>query len=263
MTSNRAQDAGVAAAAERPASPPNGQRTVSAVLPAYNEAENLPGLLRDLARVLPAVAGDYEIIVVDDGSTDATPQVVSRAQQADTHVRHVRHAANQGYGAALASGFQAAVHDLIFLTDGDHQFDVSEIRLLLRELEAGADFAIGYRARRQDHLLRRLNGWGWNLLVRLLFGYTARDVDCAFKLFPRSAVAQGLPRSRGAAFSAEFLVRARRRGYRISEVPVTHLPRRAGRATGARPSVILRAFREILRVWWELRRDPAAVPRPG
>jgi hypothetical protein len=122
-----------------------------------------------------------------------------------------------------------------------------EINKLLPYIDR-ADLVIGYRAKRQDPFHRRLNGWGWNMVVALFFGYTARDVDCAFKLFKREVLNHIHILSRGAAFSAEFLIRARRAGYRVVEVPVTHLPRTAGSPTGARLHVIVRAFRELFRV---------------
>jgi hypothetical protein len=122
-------------------------------------------------------------------------------------------------------------------------------------LTAHADLIAGYRSPRRDPPHRLLYGWGWNFLVRLLFGYTVRDVDCAFKLFEREIMDHINIQSRGATFSAEFLVRAKRAGYKIAEVPVSHLPRLAGRPTGARIDVIVRAFRELVRVRLALWRE--------
>jgi hypothetical protein len=153
---------------------------------------------------------------------------------------------------------------LIFMTDADRQFDVSEIERFLPALDAATDLAIGWRERRADPPLRLLNAWGWKLLVNGLFGYTARDVDCAFKLF-RRRVWQGVTvHARGATFSAEFLVKARRLGFQVKELPVRHLPRTAGTATGARLDVIARAFRELFQLWLhldaELAEDRRALP---
>jgi len=124
----------------------------------------------------------------------------------------------------------------------------------------GYDMAIGYRAPRRDPTLRLLYGWGWNWLINLLFGHTARDVDCAFKLFKREVWTSLQVKSRGAMFSAEFVIRARRKGYHIAEVPVSHFPRVAGRPTGGRPDVILRAFKELLLVRWQLWNDMRRLP---
>ena len=229
--------------------------SISAVLPAYNEEAIIADTARSVAAVLQGLVADYEVIVVNDGSRDGTADRVRAVAAENPRVRLVEHAVNRGYGAALATGFDAATKELIFLTDGDKQFDVREVREFLPAL-ATADLCVGYRQPRRDPLLRRLNGWGWNRLVRLLFGYVARDVDCAFKLFKREVWEAVAVESGGATFSAEFLIKARRAGYRITERRVTHLPRPAGRATGARPDVIARAFRDLFRLRLRLHREP-------
>jgi glycosyltransferase involved in cell wall biosynthesis len=214
-------------------------------MPAYNEEANVEPMVHEVLQAVQPVASDLEIIVVDDGSRDRTADKV-RALEAQYPgiVRLVQHPRNQGYGAALYTGFLSAKKDWVFLTDCDRQFDVREITKLLPYTDR-ADLVIGYRAKRQDPFHRRLNGWGWNFVVALFFGYTARDVDCAFKLFKREVLDEFHILSRGATLSAEFLIRSRRAGCKIVEVPVTHLPRTAGSPTGARLHVILRAFREL------------------
>jgi len=219
--------------------------SISAVLPAYNEEDNLPRTTRAAVKALERLTTDFEVIVVDDGSRDGTAAVARRLAEEMPQVRLVPHAVNQGYGQALATGFDAATKDLIFFTDSDGQFKLDEIERLLAHIDE-ADLVIGYRAPRRDPYIRWLNALGWNTLVNLLFGYAARDVDCAFKLFRREVWTSMQVQSRGATFSAEFMVRARANGYRVVEVPVTHLPRLAGQATGAKPKVIIRAFRELI-----------------
>ncbi len=219
--------------------------TISAVLPAYNEEKIIADSATSMAATLAGLTDDYEVIVVDDGSRDATRQIVESLSAQNACIRCVNHSVNRGYGAALGTGFAAATKELIFLTDGDKQFDAREVAGFLPHIEE-ADLVIGYRAPRMDPPMRRFNAWGWNLLVRLLFGYVARDVDCAFKLFRRSILEDVRVESIGATFSAEFLIKARRRGYRFKELQATHFPRTAGKATGAKPSVILRAFRELI-----------------
>jgi glycosyltransferase involved in cell wall biosynthesis len=245
--------------------------SISAVLPAYNEEAIIADTARAMAGVLRELVDDYEVIVVVDGSRDATAARVEAVAAELPNVRLVHHAVNRGYGSALATGFSAATKDWIFLTDGDKQFDAREIASFIPQME-GADLVVGFREPRRDPLLRRLNGWGWNLLVRLLFGPVARDVDCAFKLFRREVWEAIHVESGGATFSAEFLIKARRAGFRLRERRVTHLPRTAGRATGARPDVILRAFRYLFRLRVSLppRTAPTAalaaygrVPPPG
>jgi glycosyltransferase involved in cell wall biosynthesis len=194
------------------------------------------------------------------GLYDDGKKGVRRLTEPELRLRVVTHQRNCGYGAALASGFDAASKDLIFLTDGDKQFDVDELNDFLPLLD-GADLVIGFREPRADPLIRRLNGWGWNTIVTLLFGYTAKDVDCAFKLFRREVWTSLNVHARGATFSAEFLVKARRLGYVIREHRASHYPRPAGQATGAKPAVILRAFRELLRLRLSLERDLAQAAR--
>jgi glycosyltransferase involved in cell wall biosynthesis len=212
-----------------------------------------------VAEALRRLTDDFEIVVTDDGSGDRTGESLARLQRAcpDLPLRVVTHARNRGYGAALASGFDAARKDYIFMTDGDKQFDVAELAGFLPALERRADLVIGWRRKRADPPMRLLNAWGWKLLVNGLFGYTARDVDCAFKLFRREVWESVAVRSRGATFSAELLVKARRLGYRVVELPVSHFPRTAGSATGARPAVIARALVEVARLRLTIDRDLA------
>ena len=221
--------------------------SISVVLPAYNEQEVITNTVRAVDAAVSALVDDFEIIVVNDGSRDATAERLTALQATCSRLRIETHPENRGYGAALASGFDAARKDLIFLTDGDKQFDVGELADFLPEMDAQTDLVIGWREKRADPPLRLLNAWGWKLLVNTLFGYTARDVDCAFKLFRRSVWESLAVYARGATFSAEFLIKARRLGFQVKERPVSHLPRTAGSPTGARPEVIVRAFIELFR----------------
>jgi glycosyltransferase involved in cell wall biosynthesis len=250
----------------------DGQRTplsISAVLPAYNEEAIIERTVRHVAEVLRSLASDFEVIVTNDGSRDATGAVLAdlQAREPALQLRVVTHERNRGYGAALASGFDAARKDLIFLTDGDKQFDVGELERFAPEMDARTDMLIGWRKNRADPPMRKLNALGWKLLVNTLFGYTARDVDCAFKLFRRQVWESLTVYARGATFSAEFLIKARRLGFRVRELPVNHFPRTAGSPTGARIDVIVRAFVELFRLWRNLDRqleqDPRAGARPG
>lgn len=226
---------------------------ITAVLPAYNEEEIIEESVLRVAAVLEALTDSYEIVVVNDGSRDRTALVLARIQleRPSAHLRVVTHPQNQGYGAALASGFDAASGDMVFMTDGDKQFDAAELAHLLPALDDEAELVIGWRRHRADSPVRLLNAWLWKQLVNLLFGYTARDVDCAFKLFRRAVWQSMTVESRGATFSAEFVIKARRRGFRVVERPVTHYPRETGRPTGAKPRIILRALRDMI----YLRRD--------
>ncbi len=232
--------------------------SISLVLPAYNEADNIEPLIAEAVPALEANAEDYEIIVVDDGSKDDTAAVTRRVMETNPRVRLVQHPKNQGFGAAVFSGFTHAVKDWIFYTDADRQFVLSELARFVPLMDQ-ADLIAGYRAPRRDPPLRVLYGKGWSLLCTLLFGYTVRDVDCGFKLFRREIIERlaSQIQSRGATFSIEWLVRAKRAGYRFVELPVTHRPRVAGSQTGANLKVIGRAFRELVRFRLQLWREGA------
>jgi glycosyltransferase involved in cell wall biosynthesis len=222
--------------------------TLSLVLPARDEARNIAASLERARAVLGRLTKEYEILVVDDGSRDATAEIAARFAEA----RLLRHPCGRGYGAALRTGLAAARMDWVAFTDADLQFELAELERLLA-VAHDADLVIGVRAPRRDPLRRQLLGRGWNALVRALLGLPVQDVNCAFKLLRRAAVAELELRSSGAAINAELLARAAARGLRLREVPVSHFPRRAGRATGARPAVIARALVELAGLWRELR----------
>jgi glycosyltransferase involved in cell wall biosynthesis len=235
--------------------------SISITMPAYNEEENIQAMVEDVIVTLSTTGRDYEVIVVDDGSRDRTAQIVAGMERQYSQVRLVKHEQNQGYGAAVFTGLTSATKELVFFTDADRQFDLSEIQKLLDEI-GPADLVVGYRAPRRDPFMRKLNGWGWSWLVTVLFGYTARDIDCAFKLMKRSVIERLKTevRSRGATFSAEFLVRARRAQFTITEVAIAgHRPRSAGSPTGAKPAVIIRAFKELIQFRIALWQDNKAV----
>ena len=227
-------------------------RELSAFLPAHDEA----GCIADtVARTIAAIDGldlaRFEVIVVDDGSTDGTGAIADALAAADDRVRTVHHQVNRGYGAALKTGLEAARYEWVFWTDGDGQFDLEEIDRLVAFADT-RDVVVGYRVDRQDHLGRKLNTLLWTLVVRAVLGLQVRDVDCAFKLLRRRCLDEiGPLQADGAVLSAELLVRLDRAGMKLEEVPVSHLPRRAGEASGASPRVIARALREL----WRLRRS--------
>jgi len=230
-------------------------KSLSVVLPAYNEAENVASAVERVSAVLQSLGIEYEIILVNDGSRDRTGEIARELQTRIPHFKLVEHYPNRGYGGSLKAGFAAATCDWVAFTPSDNQFDFREINLLLAR-SSEADIVSGYRAHRQDPIVRRLNALGWNTVVRLLFGFLCRDIDCGFKLFRRELLDHIHIESNGAMIDTEFLAGARARGYRITDVPVTHLPRQAGHPTGANIKVILKAFRDLarfrLRLWREL-----------
>ncbi len=224
------------------------KHSLSVFFPAYNEEENIESTVEQATDVLSSLDIEYEIIVVNDGSSDRTGEIAERLSLTDPRIRVINHDPNQGYGAAVWSGIQAARYEYVFFTDADLQFDLREIPLLLEHVPEH-DVVLGYRADRQDPFIRLVNAKGWNILNRLLFGLKVKDIDCAFKLF-KTKLVQNLPiESRGAMMSAELLIRLKQKGVKFKEVPVTHLPRMYGEATGAKPAVILRAFRELFSMY--------------
>ncbi|MBI5003962.1 glycosyltransferase family 2 protein [Candidatus Kaiserbacteria bacterium] len=226
------------------------QISISIFFPTFNEERNIVSMVEraiDVARQCPYVKA-YEIVIIDDGSTDATPALADLLAQRHTEVRTVHHPTNQGYGAALKTGFQEARMQYVFFTDADMQFDLLELEHLVIHVPEYC-VVTGYRAPRRDSFMRLVNAKGWNILNRIFFGLRIRDIDCAFKLFERSVIKQIRITSDGAMVNAELLVRLMRRGIPIKEVPVSHLPRIYGSPTGAKPSVIFRAIRELLSLY--------------
>lgn len=245
-------------AAPSPAAPAGAGRVawLSYFFPAHNEEANLEGLVDEALETLPSIADAFEIVIVDDGSRDATPRIADDLAAANPGVvRVVHHPTNLGYGAALRSGFRAARHDLVAFTDGDRQFRVVDLGRLTARLAGpdAPDVVVGYRIRRADPPIRTVYARLYRLANRIWFGLAVRDVDCACKLFRREALEGVRVESGGAFFSAELLIKLRARGHAIAEVGVPHYPRTAGSPTGARLSVIRRAVRDFwslrLRLW--------------
>jgi len=220
--------------------------SLSIIIPAYNEEENVATTVEEVSAVAQQLEMDYEIIVVNDGSTDRTGEIGRELEQRIPNFRLVEHHPNRGYGGSLKAGYAAATTELITYVPADNQFDFREVDRFLAQIDE-ADIVCGYRANRQDNVIRRFNAFGWNTLVRLLFGYLCRDIDCGFKMFRRNVLEHISLVSNGAMIDTEFLAGARARGMRIAEVPVTHRPRVAGEATGANLQVIIKAFRDLLR----------------
>jgi glycosyltransferase involved in cell wall biosynthesis len=226
--------------------------SLSLVLPAFNEEANIEFVVRRSLTVLPHFTDDFEIIVVDDGSRDATAAIVAHLMAEDSHVRLVSHPRNRGYGAALASGFRASVGNYVMFMDADRQFDIWDLRLLA-PFAAEYDIVAGFRMERSDPVHRRVFAEAFNVAVRVLFGVHLRDIDCAFKLF-RGDLLRGMPLTApGALINAEIQAKARRQGARLQQVGVRHYPRVAGNPTGGSPRVIARALGETILLWWRMR----------
>jgi glycosyltransferase involved in cell wall biosynthesis len=220
---------------------------VSIALPAYNEEPNIEAAIREANEAAERLLDEHEVVVVDDGSTDRTAELVKAICRADPRVRLVRHGRNRGYGEAVRSGFLASRLDYVFLTDADLQFDMRELERLT-PFAGTVDVVAGYRMNRQDTPVRRLFAYAWNMLVRALFYVPVRDIDCAFKLFDRRVLEEIDIESVGAMVSTELMVKLGRSGVSVVEVGVSHRPRRAGEARGASPRVIATALYELARM---------------
>ncbi len=225
-----------------------GDWSLSLVIPAYNEEAGVAQVVREADEALARLARDYEVLIVDDGSTDQTAEAAAAAAWNRPNVRVLGHERNRGYGAALRTGFEAARGERVAFTDADCQFYLDDLALLV-PLTDRSPVAVGYRVNRQDPWRRRFCSWGYNVLVRRLLGTGVRDCDCALKVFRREALADLLPESRGFFVNTEMLTRARQLGYEIAEAPVRHRPRRRGRST-VRLSDIPRTLGHLVPFWW-------------
>ena len=235
--------------------------SISVFFPCYNEQDNVARTTEQALSVLQNLEADFEIIIVDDGSSDATGRIADEIAARDRRIKVVHHPTNLGYGAALQSGFRAAARELVFYTDGDGQFDIGEMPALL-PLMKQYDIVSCYRLNRQDSLFRKLNAWCWTKLVCLLFRMKVRDIDCAFKLYKTEIFRNINMVSAGALIDAEILARAVRKGYTITQKGVHHFPRKAGKQTGADIKVILRAFKELCKLHRQMRKEDAHPQNP-
>jgi glycosyltransferase involved in cell wall biosynthesis len=221
---------------------------LSIVLPAYNEAESLPVVVARALEALQEVARMGEVIVVNDGSRDDTGEVARRlVEEHHPRVRLLEHPVNQGYGAAIRSGFNAAGEDYVFYTDADNQFDLLELRDFAPMI-AEHDAVIGFRVYRYDSVKRSILSWGYNRLVGVLFRVRVRDVDCAYKLFRREVVDKVTIESNDFFVDAELVAKARKWNFRIAERGVRHYPRAAGETT-VHASDIPNTLRTVARMW--------------
>lgn len=218
--------------------------SLSLILPAYNEENNLRKVVEQALSVLGELIDDYEIIIVNDGSYDRTGEIAEDLARKNPHIRIFHHPYNQGYGATLRDGILQARKEWIFICDADQQFDLREINKFL-PLAGNYDFVIGYRIRRRDPVYRRILALVYRYFLLLLFGLKVRDVDCAFKLMRRHILQNSTLMSGGAFVSAELLLRSREKGAKIKQIGIHHYPRLTGKSHGANWKVVMQTFREM------------------
>lgn len=226
---------------------------LSVFFPAYNEEKNIKDTVEKALKILPQIASKYEIIIVDDGSTDKTPEIADKIAQEKEFVKVVHHRPNRGYGAALKSGFAKSKYSWVAFTDADGQFDFSEIEKFL-PLTEKADLILGYRLRRADSIFRRFGTFVWLLIARVLFGLDVKDYSCGFKLIKRNVFEAVQPlEGEEKVTQIEFLVKAKRQGFKFVEVGVHHYPRKFGQQTGASLKVVAKSIVDLLKLWRKIK----------
>lgn len=225
---------------------------LSVFFPFWNEEATIEEVIKNALRVVDSVAEKWEIIIVDDGSEDKTLQIAQKLAKENKNIVVISHEPNRGYGAALKEGFSHAKYEYVVFNDGDGQFDFGEITKFVEKIPS-CDLVIGYRKKRQDHVMRHilmnlLKVWDY-----ALFGFYVRDIDCGFKMFKKSALESiGTLRSEGAMITTELLVKAKRRKLKIGEVEVSHFPRIHGNSTGGNIPVVIRAILESFILYWDI-----------
>lgn len=226
--------------------------SLSLVLPAYNEEENIRYVVERALEVLPQYADTFEIVPVNDGSADKTGEILAEMAREDDRVRPVSYAVNKGYGGAVNSGFQATRYDYVMFMDADRQFDINDLSMLA-PFVGRYDIVAGFRMERNDAMIRRVNAEVFNIAVRILFGVHLRDLDCAFKIFRGDQLRSLDLISNGALINCEMQAKLRRQGATLVQIGVHHYPRVAGNPTGGSLKVIAKAMRDILILWWKMR----------
>ena len=214
-------------------------RSISVFFPAYNDEGTIAQLVQESLALLPRLSSDYEVIIVDDGSTDRTSMIADELTRDSPFVRAVHHARNAGYGSALRSGFGHASKELIFYTDGDGQYDIRELALLCERMTDDIDVVNGYKLKRADTAARRVIGAIYNQLAHLLFHLPVRDVDCDFRLIRRECIKEIELGSSSGAICVEIVSKLQRAGCRFAEVGVHHLSRVHGRSQFFTPRRII------------------------
>lgn len=245
--------------------PLNRQPGLSVFFPAYNDSGTIASLVIAARQTAASLTPDFEVIVVNDGSRDATAQILDELARTYPEVRVVHHSTNRGYGAALRSGFAAATRDLVFYTDGDAQYDPSEMMLLWRALRSDVDLVNGYKISRSDPLHRIVIGRIYHHTVRLLFGLRVRDVDCDFRLLRRSIFDRVSLDTSSGVICLEMMKKIQDAGFSIAEVPVHHYHRVYGKSQFFNFRRLFKTAIDVAALWLALvvRRDHQrrATPR--
>ena len=226
--------------------------SISVFFPAFNDEKTIGALVAGALAVLPTLANDYEVIVVNDGSTDGTRALLDALARALPHLKVIHHETNRGYGAALRTGFSQASKDLVFYTDGDGQYDIRELAVLHPLMTDAVDIVNGYKIKRADHCHRIWLGALYNRLAHALFQLPVRDVDCDFRLVRRHAIQQIELVSASGAICVEMVFKLHAAGCAFAEAPVHHYPRAHGRSRFFTPRRVARMAADFLGLWVKL-----------
>ncbi len=225
---------------------------LSVFFPAYNDGGTIASMVIAAVRVCRQITDDFEVIVVNDGSQDYTPEVLAELEKIYPQLRVIHHRGNQGYGAALRTGFSAATKELVFYTDGDAQYDVRELPLLVERLSPDVDIVNGYKVSRSDPWYRILIGKLYHWTVKLAFGLKIRDVDCDFRLIRRRVLEAISLSSSSGTICVELVKKTQDAGFRFAEVPVHHYHRAYGKSQFFNFRRIFRTGVQLAQLWWEL-----------
>ncbi len=226
--------------------------SISAFFPCYNDDATIASMVNAAVKTIEEVGADGEVIVINDGSTDGSQELLEELSDSQPSLRIVVHEHNRGYGAALLSGFAAATKQWVFYTDGDAQFDPTELAALVDAAAPEVDVVQGYKLRRADNVFRRIIGRVYHQFVAIMFGLKIRDTDCDFRLIRRSVLDRvRLVHSTG-VICVEMVRKFQDAGARFVEVPVHHYPRTHGRSQFFRPTSVLRSLRDLAALWVRL-----------
>ncbi len=228
-------------------------KNISVFFPAYNEEKNIEKTVKEAEKTLKGLKLNYEIIIIDDGSLDKTPQITDDLASSGSKVRVIHHPKNLGYGGALKTGFKNAKFPWVAFTDSDGQFDFGEITFFLEKTD-WADLILGYRLNRNDSISRKVFTFGWALIVRVLLGLKVKDYSCGFKLIKKEVFDTVEPlHTEEKVTQIEFLVKAKKAGFKFAEIGVHHYTRVFGAETGANINVVIKSIVDLFKLWWQLK----------